>query len=79
MISAPFNFSCACSINVGKMRIQDRIVNDEEVALVNRELEINDVVKTMKKHKREFKEARKRYNQLIQMREKSSITELNSE
>ena len=66
-------------INVGKIRILDRIVNDEEVALVNRELEINDVVKTMNKHKREFKEARKRYNQLIQMREKSSITELHSE
>ena len=66
-------------INVGKIHIQDRIVNDEEAAIVKRELEINDVVKIMTKHKREYKAALKRYNQLIQMREKVSITELHSE
>ena len=66
-------------INVGKIHIQDRIVNDEEAAIVKRELEINDVVKIITKHKREYKAALKRYNQLIQMREKVSITELHSE
>ena len=66
-------------INVGKIHIQDRIVNDEEAAIVKRELEINDVVKIMTKHKREYKAALKRYHQLIQMREKTSISELHSE
>ena len=69
----------AAPIIVGKIHIQDRIVNDEEAAIVKRELEINDVVKIMSKHKREYKAALKRYNQLIQMREKTSITELHSE